>query len=92
VSFLKVELCAIGALAAYFFQRFNVDNEAFPNLKHPKSWYAIKVFRASGKKIAGRQLVKAPTETESQRQFPLLISKPVRKHIYFVSVSVRHHP
>jgi hypothetical protein len=46
----NVELCAIGALAAYLFQRFNVDNEAFPNLKHPKNWYTIKVFRASGKK------------------------------------------
>jgi hypothetical protein len=46
----NVELCAIGALAAYFFQQFNVDNEAFPNLKHPKSWYTIKVFRACGEK------------------------------------------
>jgi hypothetical protein len=87
--FKNVELCAIGALAAYFFQ---LDNEAFPNLRHPKSWYTIKVFRASGKKNRRTPMSENTHRNRVSKAFPLLIPKPVRKHIFFIFVPVRHQP
>ncbi|KAE8226620.1 hypothetical protein CF326_g7676 [Tilletia indica] len=36
-----VELCPVGALALFFFERFHVKNEPFPDLSSRASWYGI---------------------------------------------------
>jgi hypothetical protein len=42
---IRVEICPIMALGMYFFWRFHIDNEPFPDLVASKNWYPIKVFK-----------------------------------------------
>jgi hypothetical protein len=39
-----VTICPVGALGLYFFQRFAVNQESFPDLSERQNWYQIKVF------------------------------------------------
>ncbi|CAD7064091.1 unnamed protein product [Tilletia caries] len=36
-----VEVCPVGALALYFFERFHLRKEEFPDLSSRSSWYAL---------------------------------------------------
>jgi len=38
-----VELCAIGSLAMWLFQRWHRNREPFPKLDEDRAWYQIKV-------------------------------------------------
>ncbi|KAE8238161.1 hypothetical protein A4X03_0g8927, partial [Tilletia caries] len=38
-----VELCPVGALALYFFERFHIKKEAFPDLSLRASWYGTSM-------------------------------------------------
>ena len=44
----KVEICPFGALAFYFFYRFEIANDPWPKLvktKNERLWYRVKVFK-----------------------------------------------
>jgi hypothetical protein len=41
------QCCLIGSLAAWFFWRWQVENEAFPDFTNSDNWYDIKVIRQS---------------------------------------------
>ena len=48
VGFMRnknVNICPVGAVAMYLFQRFHVDNEPFPSFKRSADWYDIKFLR-----------------------------------------------
>ncbi|SAL97782.1 hypothetical protein [Absidia glauca] len=42
----RVEICPFMALGVYFFWRFHVENEPFPDLVASRNWYPVKVFKA----------------------------------------------
>jgi hypothetical protein len=42
---MRVEICPFMALGMYFFWRFHMDNEPFPDLVASKNWYPIKMFK-----------------------------------------------
>jgi hypothetical protein len=44
-----VRLCPIGSAAMYFFQRFHIEKECFPDFRNSKSWYDIKFLRGRNK-------------------------------------------
>jgi hypothetical protein len=41
----KVELCAVGALAQYFYWRWHISGEPAPTFQRREDWYNIKVLR-----------------------------------------------
>ena len=45
---LDFRLCTHNAIAMYFFERFHVSGETFPDLNHPKRWYDIKLLLSRG--------------------------------------------
>ena len=44
----NVEVCGIGALALYFFSRFNHEQDPLPDLNQRRNWYNIRVYRSPG--------------------------------------------
>lgn len=42
-----VKLCAFGALAFYFFYRWHVNNEPFPDFQRNENWFDIKVLKSN---------------------------------------------
>ena len=44
-------LCAVGALAMLFFQRWHLSGEAPPNFKSRKSWYKTKLLVGKNKDL-----------------------------------------
>ena len=38
IRHMNVEACSVGALALYFFARFEIENEAFPDLSSRDKW------------------------------------------------------
>ena len=45
IRYKDSELCLLGYLAAWFFWRWEVETEAFPDYTNKKNWYFHKVFR-----------------------------------------------
>jgi hypothetical protein len=43
----RVDICPFMALGVYFFWRFHVENENFPDLVASRNWYPIKVFKSN---------------------------------------------
>ncbi|KAL0137734.1 hypothetical protein V8B55DRAFT_1531473 [Mucor lusitanicus] len=43
---VRVEVCPIMALGFYFFWRYHMEGEAFPNFTTSKDWYATKLLRS----------------------------------------------
>jgi hypothetical protein len=41
------KVCALGALAMYFFMRWHISNEPFPDFSRNEAWYDIKVFKTN---------------------------------------------
>lgn len=41
----EVRTCPIGAAGLYLFERFHIDNEAFPDMTSSAAWYDIKFLR-----------------------------------------------
>lgn len=48
----EVELCAVGSLALYFFKRFVIDKEPFPDMEHRENWYYTPLFKGAKKSEA----------------------------------------
>ncbi|CEP17888.1 hypothetical protein [Parasitella parasitica] len=63
-----VRLCAWGSIAFYFFYRFEVDQESFPDLSSNANWYDIKVLK-SAKKDAKAEITYASQNASIHRAF-----------------------
>jgi hypothetical protein len=80
--------CPISSLAEYFFYRFHVNNEPFPDFNDPADWFKRKVFRHRDDPNAGISYSSQSAAYKTLKKFGDVLSS---KSTHFSRQSIRSH-
>jgi hypothetical protein len=80
--------CPISSLAEYFFYRFHVNNEPFPDFNNPADWFKRKVFRHRDDPNSGISYSSQSAAYKTLKNFVDVLSS---KSTHFRRQSIRSH-